>query len=258
MRFFMVKVRLVWIVFVLGIMTFFHDNVSAEYSVNISAVRYKGDFFEGFQSQRSLLFFIGFPGAETNIRQTLDSAIDSYQITAGYHLNKYHSFKVSYLGKSDYSLRSQFLYRVPLASGIREINGNDEIKAKVRGSSIALYSELPIRENIAVGSNLGILASRTVVSRTISGLVVEDGLTDRQIESSLTKTKYEVNPLIGLYVYYKYSVDWRLLFQWNRYFNVGEQSVFPGVVDLSGDVIDIKMDNEVHVDSYSLGLEYRF
>lgn len=238
--------------------------IAADLSLGLTAVQHKSDFFEAFQQQRELLFTVGFPGATTDINQIKDENSDSFILTGGYHYNRYFSIKASYLAKSEYSLKSDFTYEIPDNNGnrMRTITGNDSIKSKVRGASVGLYGELPIREKIFIGSNIGVLISRVITERKIQAQV--DSYTDDTIINSDTVSKnkhhtyYDINPVIGLHAGFKYSEAWHINLQWNRYFSLGHNENYPGVVDLEGNIVDIKMSNETHIDSYSLGLSYLF
>ncbi len=233
----------------------------ADYRIEASATRYKADFFQGFRDQRSFLFAFGYPEAETSIQQTMDSAIDSYQLALGYHFDRFNSLKATYLGKFDSELTSNFGLNAPLSDeilGQRYIQGNDRFRAKVRALTFAWHLGLPLRSNVSIGSNAGLILSRATVLRSISGSVSEAAIDIREITANKTNTKYEANPTVGLYADINYSTNWHISFQWNRYFNLGEESRFPGLVDLNGSVVELDIDYEVNVDAYSFGLVYRF
>lgn len=243
---------------------FYHHSAFSDYSLSVDSVRYKSEFYEAFEAQRELLFAVGFPNFETHLDQSLDSHSDSLQITGGYHFNRYHSIKVSYLGESEYSLKSRYSYLVPDSdtSVARTVRGRDSFKINITGLTAGLYSELPLREEVALGINLGAIVARVVSDRSIQGRVVSgDETMPNGVLSSVSnrsKTDYELNIMFGLYLSYRYSKPWRIKFQWNRYFDLGKKARSLGIVNSSGEIIGVDMDNGDYVDAYALGLEYRF
>ena len=241
-------------------LTLFNSTVVAakEYSLSASWVKNKSHFFEDFKDQRALLFQFGYPNTQTQLEQTLDTRSDSYAITAGYRYSRYLTFKASYLGKSDYSLKSTFKHISDTDNGKHVVEGQDSIKSKIIATRLGLTAELPILHKLAVGVNLGLTLSRINTQRNISGNIISANNTATPIQAHKTTSDYESNIYSGLYIAYSISEQWKIISHWDRYFNQGVYNNYPSIVAPDGSIISLNMGDNHHIDSYGIGIEYRF
>ena len=231
---------------------------AADYSLSGSWIKNKSHFFENFKDQRALLFQFGYPNTQTQLEQTLDTRSDSYAVTAGYHYSRYLAFKASYLGKSDYSLKSTFKHISDTDNDKHIVEGQDSIKSKIIATRFGLTAELPILHKLAVGVNLGITLSRINTQKNISGTIITTNNTAIPIQAHKATSDYESNIYSGLYIAYKLTKQWKIISHWDRYFNQGVYNNYPGIVTPDGGIISLNMGANHHIDSYGIGIEYHF
>ncbi len=234
-----------------------------KYGVELSGVRYKSDFFETLKSQRDFLYRIGFPSVETDIEQNIDKANDSYQISFLYRKNRFLFYRASYLGKSDFLIESQLTHLAYDDRGelIRRINTSEKIKLRMSGIASNIHVELPIRKAISIGGNVGLVIARSKVEYSMTGFVgpslsEPDG--ESPIGISKSNVEIEMSPVVGMHMKLHRSEKWSVNFYWHRYFNMTNAGDLPAVIDSSGEVVDMTVSNDSHVDSYGVGLEYKY
>ena len=231
-----------------------------EYRISVAPATYKSTMYHTLYQQREFLFKHGFPQYESQIKQDIDIYSSDIKIQFSKHINRFISIKASYLTGTEYSLSSSYVISETLEQGNAERNVEirDKFEINIKGISLGFYSELPLRRYFALGMNSGVLVSQLTTYFKVSGTAEDTTGFVTLIDEKEKNRQMEINPYFGIYAGIRFSDAWAINLEWNRYFNLGENREYPALVNISGEMESISVENEYQIDSYSLGIEYKF